>query len=86
VSRRLTFVDKLICEADTVMRTLSSRGNTAGRASPARGHRDSDLDERNRRHVAGLMRVNHTGEVCAQALYQGQALTARLPTVREEMQ
>jgi ubiquinone biosynthesis monooxygenase Coq7 len=37
-------------------------------------------------HVAGLMRVNHTGEVCAQALYQGQALTAKLPTVRKEMQ
>ncbi len=36
--------------------------------------------------MAGLMRVNHTGEVCAQALYQGQALTAKLPTVREEMQ
>ena len=86
MSRRLTFVDKLICEADTVMRTLSSRGNTAGRPSPARGHSDSDLDERSRRHVAGLMRVNHTGEVCAQALYQGQALTAKLPTVREEMQ
>ena len=39
-----------------------------------------------RRHAAGLMRVNHTGEVCAQALYQGQALTARLPDVREEME
>jgi ubiquinone biosynthesis monooxygenase Coq7 len=78
-------VDRLIGEVDTVMRTLTSRGNTAGRPSPAEGHRDADLDERGRRHVAGLMRVNHTGEVCAQALYQGQALTARLPTVREEM-
>jgi ubiquinone biosynthesis monooxygenase Coq7 len=68
------------------MRTLSSRGNTAGRPSPASGHSDSTLDESSRRHVAGLMRVNHTGEVCAQALYQGQALTAKLPTVREEMQ
>jgi ubiquinone biosynthesis monooxygenase Coq7 len=86
VTRRLTFVDKLICEADTVMRTLSSRGNTAGRPSPARGHSDTALDERSKRHVAGLMRVNHTGEVCAQALYQGQALTAKLPEVREEMQ
>ena len=86
MARRLTFVDRLICEADTVMRTLTSRGNTAGRPSPARGHSESGLDERERRHVAGLMRVNHTGEVCAQALYQGQAMTARLPTVREEMQ
>jgi ubiquinone biosynthesis monooxygenase Coq7 len=86
MTRRLTFVDRLICEADTVMRTLTSRGNTAGRPSPAQGHSESELDERERRHVAGLMRVNHTGEVCAQALYQGQAMTAKLPTVREEMQ
>ena len=83
--RRLTFLDRLICEADTVMRTLTSSGNTAGRVSPARGHSEFALDERSRRHVAGLMRVNHTGEVCAQALYQGQALTAKLPTVRDEM-
>jgi ubiquinone biosynthesis monooxygenase Coq7 len=68
------------------MRTLTSRGNTAARPSPAQGHSEGELDERGRRHVAGLMRVNHTGEVCAQALYQGQALTAKLPTVREEMQ
>lgn len=86
MTRRLTFIDRLICEADTVMRTLTSRGNTAGRPSPAQGHSPSTLDERERRHVAGLMRVNHTGEVCAQALYQGQALTAKLPTVRHEMQ
>jgi len=86
MTRRLTLLDRLICEADTVMRTLTSRGNTAGRPSPSAGHRDSDFDATARRHVAGLMRVNHTGEVCAQALYQGQALTAKLPTVREEMQ
>jgi ubiquinone biosynthesis monooxygenase Coq7 len=79
-------MDRLIGEVDTVMRTLTSRGNTAARPSPAEGHREGELDAHNRRHIAGLMRVNHTGEVCAQALYQGQALTARLPAVREEMQ
>jgi len=84
--RRLTLLDKLIGEADTVLRTLGARGNTAGRQSPAEGHSDTELDEPERRHVAGLMRVNHTGEVCAQALYQGQALTAKLPEVREEME
>ena len=86
MTRRLTPLDRLIGEVDTVMRTLSSRGNSAARPSPASGHKDTELDERSRRHVAGLMRVNHTGEVCAQALYQGQALTAKLPEVREEMQ
>lgn len=83
--RRLSLIDRLIGEADTVLRTLGARGNTAGRPSPADGHSESQLPDSERRHVAGLMRVNHTGEVCAQALYQGQALTAKLPDVREEM-
>jgi ubiquinone biosynthesis monooxygenase Coq7 len=47
---------------------------------------DVDLNDRDRKHVAGLMRINHTGEVCAQALYQGQAATARLDEVREAME
>ena len=68
------------------MKTITSRGNHASRPSPAQGHLESELSEPARKHVAGLMRVNHTGEVCAQALYQGQALTAKLPTVRDEMQ
>ncbi len=84
--RRLSLLDRLISEADSVLRTVTNRGHSAGRPSPAEGHSDSELGERERRHVAGLMRVNHTGEVCAQALYQGQALTAKLPTVRDEMQ
>jgi len=83
---RLSLLDKLIVEADSVMKTITSRGNHASRPSPAKDHMDSQLSESQRKHVAGLMRVNHTGEVCAQALYQGQALTAKLPTVRKEMQ
>ena len=84
--RELSMLDRLIGEADSVLRTLSSRGHQAQRPSPAEGHGEADLSEEQRRHVAGLMRVNHTGEVCAQALYQGQALTAKLPDVREDMQ
>lgn len=84
--RRLSLIDRLISEADTVLRTMTSQGHTAARRSPSEGHDDTELSPEERRHVAGLMRVNHTGEVCAQALYQGQALTAKLPTVREEMQ
>ncbi|MFT7286460.1 MAG: ubiquinone biosynthesis monooxygenase Coq7 [Halieaceae bacterium] len=86
MTRRLTALDRLICEADTVMRTLSSRGNRAARPSPAEGHSDADMSTSERQRVASLMRVNHTGEVCAQALYQGQALTAKLPQVRDEME
>lgn len=84
--RRLSFFDRAITEIDSVMRTITNRGHSAGRPSPSEGHSDTQLSKEERRHVAGLMRVNHTGEVCAQALYQGQALTAKLPTVREEMQ
>ena len=83
--RRLSLLDRLITETGTVLRTITNRGHSAERPSPSRGHQDTKLSAAQRRHVAGLMRVNHTGEVCAQALYQGQALTARLPTVREEM-
>jgi ubiquinone biosynthesis monooxygenase Coq7 len=84
--RRLSLIDRMITELDTVVRTVTSKGNQARRPSPSEGHRDAELSDGDRTHVAGLMRVNHTGEVCAQALYQGQALTAKLPTVREEMQ
>ena len=83
--RQLSPIDRLIGEADSVLRTLTSRGHRAERPSPAQGHSDTELDPQQRKHAAGLMRVNHTGEVCAQALYQGQALTAKLPDVREEM-
>jgi ubiquinone biosynthesis monooxygenase Coq7 len=84
--RRLSLLDRVITEADTVMRTITNGGQAAARPSPAQGHADTELSDRERRHAAGLMRVNHTGEVCAQALYQGQALTAKLPTVRDEME
>lgn len=85
-SRQLTVVDRLLIEADSVLRTLSRRGAKASRPSPAQGHSDAPMSDKERRHVAGLMRVNHTGEVCAQALYQGQAMTARAAGTREEME
>ncbi|NND44693.1 MAG: 2-polyprenyl-3-methyl-6-methoxy-1,4-benzoquinone monooxygenase, partial [Xanthomonadales bacterium] len=47
---------------------------------------DCELDDATRRHVAGLMRINHTGEICAQALYAGQAATARNPDIRVQME
>lgn len=57
----------------------------APRANPAGDLEDPVLDEPARRHAAGLMRVNHAGEVAAQALYQGHALAARSPEIREHM-
>jgi ubiquinone biosynthesis monooxygenase Coq7 len=83
---KLSILDQFIENADQVLRTLAGEANQAQRESPGGAVAESDLATEDRRHVAGLMRVNHTGEVCAQALYQGQALTAQLPKVREKME
>jgi ubiquinone biosynthesis monooxygenase Coq7 len=58
---------------------------TTGRPNPAANADDTQLTEFERRHSAGLMRVNHAGEVAAQALYHGQALTARREAVRDAL-
>lgn len=85
-SRRLSFADLLLTNADKALRTLAPGKVTHQRPSPADRAEDDPMSEAERRHAAGLMRVNHSGEVCAQALYQGQALTARLPGIRAEME
>ena len=77
-------VDNLIIEADKVLRTLFV-SQCSVRPHPDAGLAEASLSETERRHVAGLMRVNHSGEVCAQALYQGQALTSRDPAVRDAL-
>lgn len=84
-SRHLNLLDQLITSADKVLRTLVAGQHNAERASPGAGLEEATLDQKERLHAAGLMRVNHSGEVCAQALYQGQALTAKLPHVQQEM-
>lgn len=83
--RHYRFSDHLINSFDQALRSLVPGSTTAERPAPVVGN-ESQLSVNEARHVAGLMRVNHSGEVCAQALYHGQALTARLPKVREEMQ
>lgn len=81
-----TPVDTLITQFDRALRTLSSGRIAHGRPSPANSESEAEMSDAERHHAAGLMRVNHSGEVCAQALYQGQALTAQLPQVRSEME
>ena len=85
-SRELSLIDKFISQLDHGLRTVLSDAPLPHRESPARNVEGQQLSETERAHALGLMRVNHTGEVCAQALYQGQALTAKLPDVREQMQ
>jgi ubiquinone biosynthesis monooxygenase Coq7 len=77
-------VDRLLIAADAGLRTLSGTPH-AYRPSPAAGKPQVQLEEAERRQSAALMRVNHVGEVCAQALYQAQALTARGEGLRTQM-
>ncbi len=81
---KLPSLDQFISEFDTVLRTL------AASAQSVRPHPDAavtaiEMNAAEKQHAAGLMRVNHCGEVCAQALYQGQALTARDPATRDAL-
>jgi ubiquinone biosynthesis monooxygenase Coq7 len=80
-----TFADRMIGAFDQALRTVVPNSTQAERPLPS-GQAASALNVRDARHVAGLMRVNHSGEVAAQALYNGQALTAKLPHVRDAMQ
>ena len=85
-TRHYSLFDKLIHNADQALRTLVPGAAQEERTSPAQERDFADMTEEEKKHAAGLMRINHTGEVCAQALYQGQALTAKLPEVRESME
>src|SRR5690348_11061980 len=78
-------LDRFIGEFDRALRAIAGVADAA-RVSPGQAKPEAPLDEREREHVVGLMRVNHVGEVCAQALYQGQALTARDPHARATLE
>ncbi len=78
--------DRFIIGIDQALRTLFGRPQVTERKDPADGFPEAELSDHERDVTARLMRINHTGEVCAQALYQGQALTAKLPEVRQSME
>lgn len=84
-TRHHSALDRVIVEIERALGTSLDAKPEAQRASPALGIAEADLDETQRRHAAGLMRVNHTGEVCAQALYSGQAAVARDDTTRARL-
>lgn len=84
--RRLTFLDRCIGAVDQLVRgACRVRGHTASRVNPAAPQTTETLSARERALSARLMRVNHAGEMAAQALYQGQGLTARGISVRNSM-
>jgi len=76
--------DQLIIEFDRALRTVFASARSV-RTVPGDSLADGGLDAEQKRHAIGLMRVNHCGEICAQALYQGQALTSRDPLIREAL-
>ena len=77
-------LDRFIVEFDKGLRTLFSEAHSV-RAYPDANVADAPLSDAEKKCAAALMRVNHSGEICAQALYQGQALTARDPLVQQKL-
>lgn len=82
--RHYTPADRLLMNLQRGLGRLLPAENAA-RPNPAANSGDTELSAEERHHAAGLMRVNHAGEIAAQALYEGQALTARNPAVREQL-
>jgi ubiquinone biosynthesis monooxygenase Coq7 len=84
-ARTLSPLDRLLAGIERALETVAGSPEAA-RASPGEAFDESDMDDAERRHAAGLMRINHTGEVCAQALYDGQAALARSEENRAHLQ
>ena len=84
--RNYSRLDHLITNFDQALRTLFGEPLTSGRGNPAQDLDEQDMTESEKVLSARLMRINHAGEVCAQALYQGQALTARSPDIQNQME
>ena len=77
-------LDRAIIEFDKALRTVLAPARSV-RPVPGEGVPDAMLDDAERRHAAALMRINHVGEICAQALYQGQAMMSRDPAIRDTL-
>jgi 3-demethoxyubiquinol 3-hydroxylase len=81
-----SFLDNLIINADYALKTLTGKNPITERHNPAEKTEEAELSEAEQKLSASLMRINHAGEVSAQGLYQGQALTAKLPQVKAQME
>jgi len=84
--RKLSPVDTLLTTLDNGLRTIFGSPTLTERPNPTEGITETELEAGERELAGRLMRINHAGEVSAQGLYQGQALTAKLPEVREKME
>jgi len=84
-ARHYSPLDRALMRVEHALSTTLTNSARAQRTNPAAHTPELVLDDAARRHAAGLMRVNHTGEVCAQALYVGQAAVARDPATRAQL-
>ena len=84
-TRTLSRLDRIFVEIERALVTAFDPQPVSNRPSPSIGVEEAELDDSARRHAGGLMRVNHVGEVCAQALYSGQAAVARDAQVRHQL-
>lgn len=84
-TRPLSRVDRILVEIERALGTMFEPTPIVLRPSPAQSIDEPDLSEAERKRAAGLMRINHVGEVCAQALYFGQAAVARDTTTRQHL-
>ena len=85
-SRNLTPLDRLLAGVGSALRTIAAPAGQSPRETPAASVAHTELSEAERAHAAGLMRVNHAGEIAAQGLYQGHAAVARNPEIEAQMQ
>jgi ubiquinone biosynthesis monooxygenase Coq7 len=79
----MTPIDRFIVEFDTALRSVVGGANAQRPTPGLESGANAALDSEQRKHAAGLMRINHVGEVCAQALYQSQKLVARNSEIKE---
>lgn len=84
--RQYSLLDKICLGIDQAWRAVSDTAKTTGRANPAEMLSESIMTAEQRQHSAALMRINHAGEVCAQALYHGQGLASSSLTIKTTMQ
>jgi ubiquinone biosynthesis monooxygenase Coq7 len=84
-TRQLTPIDKLLAGVNNALRTVAAPAGRSARQSPSDEINATELSAIEKSHAAGLMRVNHSGEVAAQGLYQGHATVARDPTIEQQM-
>jgi len=85
-SRHFSPIDNLMMQFDTGLRTLFGKPSITERENPENDVEEGELSAAEKELAGRLMRINHSGEVAAQGLYQGQALTAKLPEVRKKME